>query len=83
MVGNIDRVRRAVEAMGEDVNFVDADGYTPLHAAAENERVAIVEYLLKKGANRLVRDRIGNTPLDYARIKANDEIIELLREDDR
>jgi ankyrin repeat protein len=58
-----------------DVNHADADGYTALHAAAENGHAEVVKLLLAKGADRTKR-ATGKTPADLA--KAHPEVLKLL-----
>ncbi len=41
----------------------DYDNRTPLHVAASEGNVAVVEYLLKSGASIHLRDRNEDTPL--------------------
>ena len=50
-LGNVGKVKLALQK-NSDVNHADADGYTALHAAAENGHVEVVKLLLAKGADR-------------------------------
>jgi ankyrin repeat protein len=72
--GRLDLVSHLIE-QGIDVNFSDAQGDTPLHKAAMENRIAVVKFLITKGAdvNRRNRPSIksyefenGDTPLHYA-----------------
>ncbi len=54
-------------------------GATALHCAVAAGYTAAVRALLAHGASKLVRDRSGKTPLDYARSAGNQEIINLLQ----
>jgi ankyrin repeat protein len=76
-VGNLDQVKKAV-ARGHGINYADEAGYTPLHAAAENGHLEVVEHLLLLGADRSATDTAGMRPVDYARGKANGPLIKLL-----
>lgn len=48
------------------VNIQDFDGCTALHLAAENRNLSAAKFLLKEGANRLLRDKYGRTPVHTA-----------------
>ncbi|XP_074596331.1 uncharacterized protein LOC141851486 [Brevipalpus obovatus] len=48
--GDIEAGKLLLE-MGESINTVNSDGKTPLHIAAANGHVEMVDYLLKKGAD--------------------------------
>jgi len=61
--GKIDEVKRLVEQASIPVDQPDEYGDTALHAAAQNGRNEIVKYLLAKGANPNVRNKVGSTPL--------------------
>lgn len=67
--GSPDAVRAAIEA-GEDVNSHQmgsyAEGYTPLHVAAEKGHLEVVKTLLENGAMVDARDKEMNTPLMLA-----------------
>jgi len=51
----------------------------PIHDAAKTGDLAGVQAELDKGADVDAKDRIGSTPLDYAVIKKQPEIADLLR----
>jgi ankyrin repeat protein len=59
--GELDVVKRLVEA-GETVN-PPGGARTPLIAAALHSRLAVMEYLLAKGADVNARDRLGRSAL--------------------
>lgn len=76
--GNLAMVKNLAEA-GANVNVVNADGFTPLHAAVESEKPEVVRYLLQRGAKintATVQD--GTTPLHTACYKGNKEIVQIL-----
>jgi ankyrin repeat protein len=58
---------------GADVNAVTTDGTTPLMLAAQNAKARVVDYLLKKGAKKDLKNRSGKSALDYAKISKDDE----------
>ena len=76
--GNLAMVKNLAEA-GANVNVVNTDGFTPLHAAVESENPEVVRYLLQRGAKintATVQD--GTTPLHTACYKGNKEIAQIL-----
>ncbi|ROL51910.1 60 kDa lysophospholipase [Anabarilius grahami] len=61
-IGDIEALE-AIREMGSDLSLADYDGRTPLHIAACEGHLKVVEYLLSKGATVYARDRFGDTPL--------------------
>jgi uncharacterized protein len=51
---------------GDNPNFIDGQGRTPLGYAAANGSTAIVKLLLDAGARADYRDSFGSTPLHWA-----------------
>lgn len=75
--GDFDKVRYAIgsrnneAAMAEldkgvDVNMQNGEGDTLLHFAAGDGNLAMVEELLRRGANPNLKNEVGFTPLDRA-----------------
>jgi ankyrin repeat protein len=62
---------------GADINFQDAGGFTVLMLAVDKENERIAEYLLKRGANPLLRNLKGKSARDYS--SRNSGIFELLK----
>src|SRR4029453_16577897 len=65
-------------AHGANANVQDADGDTPLHGAAQNGTVEIINLLLDKGANPNAKNKLGGTPLMWAAVYGNDDAARLL-----
>ncbi|GAB1340038.1 hypothetical protein ACE1SV_66280 [Streptomyces sp. E-15] len=63
--GDVDGLR-VLLAEGADPGASDAEGWTPLHFAAQAQAPAVVEVLLAAGAAVDAVDRHGNTPLSRA-----------------
>ena len=53
-------------AAGADVNFVAADGMSPLHVAADQARLDVAQILVAAGADLSCRTDEGLTPLEIA-----------------
>ncbi|XP_067391664.1 CARD- and ANK-domain containing inflammasome adapter protein-like [Emydura macquarii macquarii] len=61
-----------------DINAVNTSNETRLHIAAANGHVAIIEYLINKGAKLDVKDKKGRTPLHRAAEKGQDDAVKVL-----
>ncbi|MEV4237101.1 ankyrin repeat domain-containing protein [Nocardia sp. NPDC049737] len=69
-------------AQGQDPNDRDHVGFTPLHGAAQYDRVAVVRALLDAGGRVNAQDDEGNTALMYA-VRSpwtSPEVVQLLRD---
>lgn len=49
-----------------------------LHVAARSNQLSAVKLLLSKGADPLLPDKDGLTPLDHARVRHRKEVVDLL-----
>ncbi|WP_051654723.1 ankyrin repeat domain-containing protein [Persephonella sp. IF05-L8] len=76
-LGDIDRVRLAI-AKGANLNYQDENGGTALHWAVFYGYKDIVQLLLMHGADPLIKDKDGITPIDVARINNKKEMLKLL-----
>ena len=77
--GNIEAVKKHLDA-GVDIHMLDKKyGFAPLHYAADGGHKEIVELLLAKGADVNQRDKIGMTPLDWAIRYGRKEVASILR----
>jgi ankyrin repeat protein len=64
--GMLAAVKYLVEELGADVNAADHEGNTALHQAAARGDVAMIEYLVSKGADVTRVNREGQTTADMA-----------------
>uniref|UniRef100_A0A6Q2Z2W1 asparaginase n=1 Tax=Esox lucius TaxID=8010 RepID=A0A6Q2Z2W1_ESOLU len=69
----------AIKEMGSNLSLGDYDGRTPLHIAACEGNLKVVQYLLGQGATVYAKDRYGNTPLCNAVQYRHKEVVKLLR----
>ena len=76
--GKLDEVQRLVAADSNLVTATDDAGNTPLHLACQSGQAAIVELLIKAGADLGAVNKRGMTPLRSAIQALNIDITELL-----
>jgi ankyrin repeat protein len=67
-LGRLEELKALIEVNIDDIDKADEYGDTPLHAASLKGRLSMVEYLLQKGANVNVTNKMGSTPLHKAAI---------------
>uniref|UniRef100_A0AAX7SMZ7 asparaginase n=1 Tax=Astatotilapia calliptera TaxID=8154 RepID=A0AAX7SMZ7_ASTCA len=77
-IGDIEALK-ALKEMGSNLCLVDYDGRTPLHVAACEGHLKMVQYLLSHGASVHTKDRYGDTPLCNAVRFRHKEVVKLLR----
>ncbi|CAG9861889.1 unnamed protein product [Phyllotreta striolata] len=69
---------KKVAAAGGDLEYYDAQGATPLHIAAANGYISVVEFLLDCGVRTDVKDRDEWQPSHAAACWGHPEVLELL-----
>jgi uncharacterized protein len=74
---NLEAARLLVER-GAPVNGRQQGGWVPIHAAAQNGDLGMVELLLGHGADPTLANDAGKTAADVAREKGHEEIAALL-----
>jgi ankyrin repeat protein len=77
--GRLDRIKELVEANPALVNGPDGKG-AALRQAAAVGHLAVVQYLLGKGADRALAGADGKLALDYARENGHQAIVDLLQD---
>ncbi|OTG63209.1 ankyrin repeat domain-containing protein [Acinetobacter silvestris] len=75
-LGDVAEVEKSL-ANGSDVNTTDDEGYSALHAAAENDSLEVVKLLVSKGAD--VQHKAPHTALELAEMAENTEIVAYLK----
>lgn len=77
-VQTADMARQLIEH-GANANEADANGVSPLHIAAGKNRIDVVRFLLKQGADINAQDKqTGDSPLHYAMAVAFPDMAQLL-----
>lgn len=76
--GDIDGVKKCLERNPKLINARNADGRTPLHEAALEGQMEIVEFLLSRKAEMNLQDKKGQTPLHLAAKEGFMKVIKLL-----
>ena len=64
--GNRDIVKLLINDANANANYINhqmTNGWTPLHQATINSHIAMMRYLLRKGANPNISDIDGHTPI--------------------
>jgi len=78
--GNLNAVIQELQN-NANINATDLNGYSPIHCAVYNNKVEVVKYLVKMGANLLMKDThayVGFTPLHYASAFGSTEMVKAL-----
>ncbi len=74
--GSLDTLEAMRTNYGADLTAADYDKRTPLHVAASEGNMEVVEYLLRHGASVHARDRHDDSPLSSAIHAGNKNVIE-------
>uniref|UniRef100_A0A8C4ZAW5 asparaginase n=1 Tax=Gadus morhua TaxID=8049 RepID=A0A8C4ZAW5_GADMO len=77
-IGDVEALE-SIREMGSILSLGDYDGRTPLHIAASEGHLKVVQYLLEHGSTIHGRDRHGDTPLSNAVLFRRKDIVRLLR----
>ena len=75
--GNIELLQKWIIG-GVDINSADYDRRTPLHIAAADGKIEIVQLLLSNGGNPALEDRWGNSATSEAQNKNHQAVLEEL-----
>jgi ankyrin repeat protein len=76
--GNLETAKYLIEYEMCDINAKSAAGFTPLHKAAEANRVEIIKLLLDSGADINALDMFGDSALAIAERYGALDAVELL-----
>ena len=65
--------------IGANINVKDYEGNTLLHKAVNQNKLKTVSFLIKNNADITIRDNQGRTPIDIAKIKKYNDIVNILK----
>lgn len=77
-IGDVDHVREIIRNNPEEANRPDVDGNRPLHIAAANGHIAVINALVQAGADMLAVNRYGDDPFEIARLMGHKEAYNFL-----
>ncbi|XP_075055694.1 serine/threonine-protein phosphatase 6 regulatory ankyrin repeat subunit C isoform X4 [Mixophyes fleayi] len=75
---NLEEIQQLLSSQKENVNILDQERRTPLHAAAYLGDMPVIELLIQSGANINAKDSLWLTPLHRAAAARNERAISLL-----
>jgi len=77
MIENAKKIITLLLLSGADINYQDADGVTTLMSVAQfKRRLPLVQFMMKNGADKKIKDKLGQTAYDYANTKEIKKILE-------
>ncbi len=76
--GDLAKIKTLLTANPQLINAKDARKSTPLHFAADNGSIEVIELLLEKDADLRAIDVDGDTPLHWAAFAGHQVVVELL-----
>lgn len=74
-VNNIHMLNALIQ-YNADVNYPNRNGETPLIFAVKSKRKSLIDLLMQNGADSGLKDKLGCSALDYARVIKRTDIIE-------
>ncbi|MES2574765.1 MAG: ankyrin repeat domain-containing protein [Bacteroidota bacterium] len=75
--GNLELVKKTLEKT-DDINHKNIYGETALMRASMTGNKKVVEFLLEKGANKLIKDKLNNDALFYSKKFEHPEVYKIL-----
>jgi ankyrin repeat protein len=75
--GDLTKMKTLLTANPQLINAKDARNSTPLHFAADNGSIEVIELLLENGADLKAIDVDGDTPLHWAAFAGHQDVVEL------
>jgi ankyrin repeat protein len=76
-LGNLGKVKLELQK-GVNVNARGENGYTALHAAAQNGHIEVVRLLLSHNADRAAKLDGGDTPAELAKRAGHNDVVKVL-----
>ena len=82
ILGDSRCLQKIMETPNCEINYMQLDGYTPLHLSCRhNVHLQVIEYLVRHGANRTARTNLGHTPLMIATFNLRSAVCKYLIDD--